>query len=149
MYIKNKYHSCLMTGEDDLLLAVSGIGPRVNTLCSPKQAQPSLWIRQVVSLIKSKWIKWGRKEHWYYWSGKHTDKDKHEHTILWAAHILNAAHADECWGLLGVREFFAEFLESLSFPTNLANKNVNFVQLLSLFFFFYRITFAQLYEQCQ
>lgn len=40
-YIKSKYRSRLMTVEDDLRLAVSGIEPQIHLLCLQKQAQPS------------------------------------------------------------------------------------------------------------
>ena len=40
-YIKSKYRSRLLTVDDDLRIAVSGIKPRIGMLCSQKQAQPS------------------------------------------------------------------------------------------------------------
>ena len=40
-FIKNKYRSRLLRVEDDLRVAVSTIKPRVQLLCSRKQAQPS------------------------------------------------------------------------------------------------------------
>lgn len=40
-YIKSKYRSFLLTVDDDLRIAVSGIKPRIGMLCSQKQAQPS------------------------------------------------------------------------------------------------------------
>ncbi len=40
-YMKNKYRSRLLRVESDLCVAVSNIKPRVQLLCSNKQAQPS------------------------------------------------------------------------------------------------------------
>ena len=40
-FIKNKYRSRLIRVEDDLRVAVSSLTPRIQLLCSKKQAQPS------------------------------------------------------------------------------------------------------------